>query len=154
MRKCAEARSRDRFGGESREVQQCRLAMWHETIEWNLEPEIHYARGKNDEGVGTAAIGAPADLGSRTEKSPLWGVVSLGARGISRAGPREDPLSPIPNGQNGWLEGVRLGQQHKEGGENGSISGIPADTVIVKGGKRSAAICLRLCLRIGFAPHG
>ncbi len=28
--------------------------------------------------------------------------------------PRETPLSPIPKGRNGWLEGVRLAQQHKK----------------------------------------
>jgi hypothetical protein len=41
-------------------------------------------------------------------------VASLGTRGVSKGRhPEKDPLSPIPNGQNGWLEGVRLAEQHK-----------------------------------------
>ncbi len=33
--------------------------------------------------------------------------------GSAGQGPDKDPLSPIPNGRNGWLEGVRLARQHK-----------------------------------------
>ncbi len=41
-------------------------------------------------------------------------VASLGARGASRAGtPRRLPCHLFRTGRNGWLEGVRLAQQHK-----------------------------------------
>jgi hypothetical protein len=46
-------------------------------------------------------------------------MASLGARGFSRVGTEKGPLSPIPNGRNGWLEGLRLAQEHKRGEKMG-----------------------------------